>query len=153
MVQVFPFLAAVVALALGGMPALAHWGASSGLPSGLPSSEIAAVQGTTYRVGPDEEYAELQDIVDLLAPGDVVEVVARSSSYSGGIVFDQAGTDDTKITIRGIRVDGMRPVIDGAETTVEFRAGRHDRRPRWRRVHRGYGRARGRHHIPRAVGG
>jgi hypothetical protein len=122
MVRVFPFLAAVIALALGGTPALALWGASPGLSQGLPALGVAAVQGTTYRVGPDEDYAELQDIVDLLSPGDVVEVFARSSPYPGGIVFDQAGTDDAKITIRGIRIDGMRPVIEGDETTVEFRA-------------------------------
>src|SRR5262245_2030428 len=74
----------------------------------------------TYQVGPGKAYASLQDVVALLSPGDVVEVYGQPSAYAGGVVFSKSGTAANKITIRGVRVDGRRPVLSGATNTVQF---------------------------------
>lgn len=73
-----------------------------------------SAQAATYKVGPGEDYATIQDTLDLLGPGDVVEV-AGGQTYPGDLWFrdDQSGTPDAPVTIRGIAVDGQRPRIEG----------------------------------------
>ncbi|HMR11573.1 MAG TPA: hypothetical protein PKA88_37590, partial [Polyangiaceae bacterium] len=56
-----------------------------------------------------------------LKPGDIVEVDG-DATYSGGVVFDKAGTAASKITIRGVPKNGKRPVISGGTNTIEARA-------------------------------
>jgi len=85
---------------------------------GQTSSALLA----TYQVGPGKPYASLQAVAALLKPGDVVEVFAKTGSYAGDVILDRPGTAAAKITIRGVRVNGARPVIAGGTTTVEFRA-------------------------------
>ncbi len=51
---------------------------------------------------------------DVLVDGD--------QTYSGNVVFDSAGVAGNPIVVRGIRVDGQRPHIDGGVNTIEFRA-------------------------------
>jgi len=70
-----------------------------------------------YKVGPGEDYATIQDTLDLLGPGDVVEVTG-GQTYPGDLWFraDQSGTPDAPVTIRGIAVDGLRPRIEGVGT-------------------------------------
>ncbi|MBK7578712.1 MAG: hypothetical protein IPI67_00785 [Myxococcales bacterium] len=73
---------------------------------------------TTYKVGPTQQYKQLSAVAGLLAPGDLVEVDGNAT-YTGGVVFAKAGTAAKKITIRGLRVNGKRPVISGATNTIE----------------------------------
>jgi hypothetical protein len=91
-------------------------------PSGERTSQVASPVGATYQVGPGKPYADLQSVVSRLAPGDVVEVSGKSGAYPGGVVFRNAGTATNRITIRGIRVNGARPVISGSTNTVQFEA-------------------------------
>ncbi len=77
------------------------------------------VSADTYQVGPGRPYADLQSVTDLLQPGDIVEVDG-DQTYPGGVVFTQAGTVEQPITIRGIRVNGNRPVIQGGTNSVTF---------------------------------
>jgi hypothetical protein len=79
----------------------------------------AALWATTYHVGPGRTYTTLQQVVDLLQPGDLVEVDGNAT-YPGDVAFTQAGTARDPITIRGIRVQGHRPVISGGTNTVSF---------------------------------
>jgi hypothetical protein len=62
----------------------------------------------------------LNDVVSLLAAGDLVEVYEQSSPYAGGINFSKSGTKASPITVRGIRTNGARPVISGGDNTVQF---------------------------------
>src|SRR5574341_445963 len=74
----------------------------------------------TYRVGPGRAHTTLQDLVSVLNPGDVVEVDGNAT-YPGGVTFVRPGTADHPIVIRGIRVDGKRPILSGGTNTVHFR--------------------------------
>ncbi len=76
----------------------------------LPSTALAA----TYQVGPGKEYATVQDVLSMLAPGDVVEVQG-DQTYPGDLMFreEHSGTKEAPVTVRGIRVNGKRPIIAG----------------------------------------
>ncbi len=76
----------------------------------------------TYQVGPTRTYTTLQDVTGLLEPGDVVEVDG-DHTYPGDVSFTQEGAPDNKITIRGIRINGNRPIISGGTNTVAFITG------------------------------
>jgi hypothetical protein len=78
----------------------------------------------TYQVGPTRTYTTLQAVAPLLNPGDLVEVDGNAT-YPGDLIFTRVGTSVNKITIRGIRVNGLRPVISGGTNTVEFRLSDH----------------------------
>ncbi|HSU41644.1 MAG TPA: hypothetical protein VLJ38_18830, partial [Polyangiaceae bacterium] len=78
---------------------------------------------TTYEVGPGKAYASLQAVASLLKAGDTVKVYG-GATYAGGIRFTKSGTATSKITVLGMRVNGVRPVLSGGTTTVEF-AGNH----------------------------
>ena len=84
----------------------------------------AAASATTFQVGPSRPFKTLQDVAPSLLPGDVVEVDGNAT-YPGDLIFRVPGTDTNKITIRGIRVNGLRPVISGGTNTVEFRLSDH----------------------------
>jgi hypothetical protein len=79
---------------------------------------------TTYQVGPTRPFANLQAVAPILAPGDIVEVDGNVT-YPGDLIFRNPGTDTNKITIRGLRVSGIRPIISGGTNTVEFRLSDH----------------------------
>ena len=72
-----------------------------------------------YQVGPGRTYQNLEEVADLLNPGDVVEVDG-DHTYDGGVVFERPGTDALKIHIKGVRVNGRRPVISGGGNCVTF---------------------------------
>jgi MYXO-CTERM domain-containing protein len=82
------------------------------IPAVLLVPSVAAA--ATYQVGPDKPYQSIDEIVYDLEPGDVVEVDG-DATYSGDIHVrtDSSGTPDQKITLRGIRKNGRRPVIEG----------------------------------------
>ncbi|WP_437809813.1 right-handed parallel beta-helix repeat-containing protein [Sorangium sp. So ce1078] len=85
----------------------------------LDAEEQAA--GTTYQVGPSRSYKTIGDVADRLKPGDVVEVDGNAT-YSGNIRITKWGTPSAKITIRGKRVSGKRPVLKGGTNTIELNA-------------------------------
>jgi hypothetical protein len=80
----------------------------------------ADVRGV-YRVGPGQRFTTLQQVAPVLRPGDTVEVI---DDQVGDIVLSASGTPNSKITIRGVRHRGRRPVLLGGKTTLEI-AGNH----------------------------
>ena len=88
------------------------------------SGAAESAQAATYQVGPTRTLKKLQDVAPLLAPGDLVEVDGNAT-YPGDIIFTVPGTPTNKITIRGLRVNGLRPVLSGGTNTVEFRLSNH----------------------------
>jgi hypothetical protein len=76
----------------------------------------SAAVAATYQVGPDKPYQSIDEIVGDLEPGDTVEVDG-DATYSGDIHVrpDSTGTPQQKITLRGIRKNGKRPVISGGD--------------------------------------
>jgi len=77
------------------------------------------LSATTYRVGSGKPYANLQAVAPLLNPGDLVEVDGNAT-YTGDVLFTRPGSPSQKITIRGVRVAGLRPVLSGTLNTVTF---------------------------------
>ncbi len=75
--------------------------------------------GDTYLVGPARTYKSIQQVEALLDPGDLV-LVDGDAVYAGGITFSNAGDPGQPITIRGVKVNGSRPVIEGGNNVVEF---------------------------------
>lgn len=82
--------------------------------SGLASQALAA----TYSVGPSQEYKSLSEVVDKVNPGDVVEVDG-DATYPGGVHFERSATAAAKITIRGVKKNGKRPILSGGANTIE----------------------------------
>lgn len=81
---------------------------------------LAAQAGAaTYRVGPGEKIARISEVVDKLAPGDLVEV---TGDISDSFATTKSGTAEEPITIRGVK--GKRPKIDfaGAQNGITTRA-------------------------------
>lgn len=93
----------------------------SGAALGLLLAAASPARAATYEVGPDRMYPDLAAVADLLEPGDVVELDG-DVTYPGDVVFERPGTPEAPITIRGVRVNGKRPVISGGVNTVEARA-------------------------------
>jgi MYXO-CTERM domain-containing protein len=87
----------------------------------LPPCLVTSARATTYQVGPGRTYASPSAVANLLAPGDVVEIDGNHT-YAGGVVFSIPGTTSQKITIRGIRVGGQRPILSGGNNTIEAQA-------------------------------
>ena len=86
--------------------------AMSGVGAGVADAAI-------YRVGPGKTYARPHDVVSLLNPGDIVEVDGNTT-YPGNLTFTRPGTAVSPIVIRGIRVNGKRPILSGGTNTVHF---------------------------------
>lgn len=91
--------------------------------SSRPTTQFWAVLGTwvccglplvaaTHQVGPGKAYTNLQAVAALLKPGDVVEL-AGGTTYAGDVRFNVSGTKEAPITIRGVSVNGRRPVVAG----------------------------------------
>jgi hypothetical protein len=76
----------------------------------------------TYRVGNGQTYSGFSAL-PALKPGDVVEV--NGDATYPPVILRAAGTATAKITVRGIRVNGRRPVISGGTNTVDFEASHH----------------------------
>ena len=72
-----------------------------------------AVAGT-LSVGPGQMYAGIAAAMRDANPGDVIEVKG-GNTYPGMIWLreDSGGTKDKPVTIRGIKVEGKRPVLSG----------------------------------------
>jgi hypothetical protein len=116
-----------IAVLLAGFT-LAACGADTGATSDdldVAGDEDTAVREdaivATYEVGPGKPYATLDDVAWMLEPGDVV-TVQGDHTYPGNVVFENSGTNASKITILGIRVNGKRPRLSGGFNTMELRA-------------------------------
>ena len=74
----------------------------------------APAAASTLSVGPGKKYAGIADAMPDANPGDVIEVQG-GNTYPGMIWLreDQGGTKDQPVTIRGIKVEGKRPVLSG----------------------------------------
>lgn len=80
---------------------------------------ISPIFAENYEVGPSKNYSSLQELTDILSAGDTV-FVDGDNSYAGGVTFTEAGTVDHPIVIKGVPVNGKRPVISGGANTVHF---------------------------------
>jgi hypothetical protein len=84
----------------------------------------AVASATVHHVGPTRAYQAPADVLGLLAPGDTVEIDG-DHTYPGGLSFTRAGTAASPITIRGVPVNGKRPIIAGGYMTIEAYADHH----------------------------
>ncbi len=96
---------------------VALWSLLLACGSALPGSEVAG-RGRLFEVGPGKPYRTLQEITHLVGPGDEVKLHAQAEPYPGGVLFKKNGSAQRKITIRGVPVDGRRPVIAGGLWTL-----------------------------------
>jgi hypothetical protein len=83
----------------------------------------AAVHAETYRIGTSAE-ADHRQLGELpsLAPGDIVELEG-DTEYEGGFRFEDPGTEEMPIVVRGVG-GGARPRLVGGNNTIEA-AGNH----------------------------
>jgi chitodextrinase len=84
-----------------------------------PASATTSSGDNVYLVGPSRAYTSIQQVRSMLQPGDLV-LVDGDHVYTGGFAFSNAGTPDQPITIRGVKINGNRPVIEGGRDVVEF---------------------------------
>lgn len=75
---------------------------------------------TTYNVGPTQTYTTLNAVAGLLNPGDLV-LVDGDHVYPS-VLLTRPGTQAQPITIRGVRVNGNRPVLSGGTNTIEVQS-------------------------------
>ena len=75
---------------------------------------------TTYHVGPTQAYATLNNVAGLLNPGDLV-LVDGDHVYPS-VLLNHSGSQAQPITIRGVRVNGNRPILSGGTNTIEVQA-------------------------------
>lgn len=78
-----------------------------------------AVTSATYQVGPQKTYTRIQDVTSRVKAGDTV-LVDGNAQYAGDVKFTVAGTNVKPIVVKGIRIEGKRPVISGGTNTVHF---------------------------------
>lgn len=102
------------------------WMRRASLIAGVLFAPLACA--TTYQVGPTRASTSLNALfaaVDL-GPGDIVEVDGNVT-YAGDIVMPSAdgGAPGNPVTLRGIRVNGLRPRLNGGTNTIEFRLADH----------------------------
>jgi len=76
----------------------------------------------TYRVGSSRPYTTLGAVAPLVNAGDIVEVDGNATYAS--VRFARAGAPGNPVIVRGIRVNGKRPVISGGTNSIEI-AGDH----------------------------
>jgi len=79
----------------------------------------AELVSRVYQIGPTRSLHTLQEIAGSLSPGDLVEVDG-GNRLPGGIVFSRSGTAERPITIRGVKVNGRRPLIAGGRDVIDF---------------------------------
>jgi len=74
----------------------------------------AVVDGVrTFYVGPTHKFKKLQDVANLLEPGDLV-LVDGDVEYPDNVYLFKDGTPENPITIRGVTVNGRKPIIKNA---------------------------------------
>jgi len=74
----------------------------------------------TYLVGPTRPYLNLNAVAGLLNPGDLV-LVDGNQTYPSALLT-HSGNPGQPITIRGVRVNGNRPILSGGNNTIEVQS-------------------------------
>jgi hypothetical protein len=74
----------------------------------------------TYTVGSSRTYHNLNAVAGLLNPGDLV-LVDGDQLYPSALLT-RSGSQALPITIRGVRVNGNRPILSGGTNTIEVRS-------------------------------
>jgi len=93
------------------------------LPPPTQKGPTSADVSGAFEVGPGRKFPDLHSVAPLLGPGDVV-TLQGNARYRGGVRFSRPGAEGRPITIRGVVVDGKRPVIEGSVDSIEV-AGDH----------------------------
>ncbi|MGE0641886.1 MAG: hypothetical protein AB7G12_10940 [Thermoanaerobaculia bacterium] len=77
---------------------------------------------TVYHVGPSpgNDFAELTGVAPLVGPGDLVLV--EGNHVYAPVLFQNDGAPGSPIVVRGLRVAGARPVIEGGTNTIEIQS-------------------------------
>jgi hypothetical protein len=88
------------------------------------------VLATDHRVGPTRPFQTLQALLDArnIEPGDVIHVDGNHTYAVGsGVVVrsDDGGSTTLPVTIRGERIEGRRPVLQGGTNTIKFQSSNH----------------------------
>jgi len=86
------------------------------LAGGVVVAWAGSARADVYQVGPGRAYRQLQDL-PTLSPGDVIELDG-DATYDGDAEFYDNGSAAQPITIRGVEVNGARPVISGGTNTL-----------------------------------
>ncbi len=77
-------------------------------------------EATTYTVGSTRTYHSLNAVAGLLNPGDLV-LVDGDQTYPSALLT-RSGTQSQPFTIRGVRVNGNRPILSGGINTIEVQS-------------------------------
>ena len=91
----------------------------------------AAAEAATYQVGPTRPHANLTALFNAvnLGPGDLVEVDGNVIYDVGtpGVIMptEDGGAAGNPVTLRGIRVNNLRPHLRGGTNTIEFQLSDH----------------------------
>jgi hypothetical protein len=80
---------------------------------------VSVAFATNYQVGPSRTYTSLSQVVNLLNAGDSV-FVDGNQTYTGGVTFTRPGEAGKPVVIKGVRINGNRPVLSGGTNTVAF---------------------------------
>lgn len=72
-----------------------------------------------YHVGTSKENITIQSVLSLLAPGDVV-LVDGDATYSSEVTLSKSGTELAPITIKGLKINGKRPLLSGGTGKYGF---------------------------------
>src|SRR5450432_4143866 len=80
----------------------------------------APVAANTYLVGPTRQYLNLNAVAGLVNPGDLV-LVDGNQTYPSALLT-RSGTQALPITIRGVRINGNRPILSGGANTIEVQS-------------------------------
>ena len=80
----------------------------------------APLAAETFLVGPTRTYTQINQVAGLLDPGDLV-LVDGDNTYAPALL-DRNGSEALPITIRGVRVNGNRPVLSGGVNTIEVQS-------------------------------
>ena len=76
----------------------------------------------TWKIGPSQEHRQIEDIMQMLVAGDVVEVIG-DSDYAPFIMKNISGTPDLPIKIIGVEVNGKKPRFVGNHPDWEWTVG------------------------------
>ncbi len=76
----------------------------------------------TWRIGPSQEHRQIEDIMQMLVAGDVVEVIG-DADYAPFIMENISGTPELPIKIVGVEVNGKKPRFVGNHSDWEWTVG------------------------------
>jgi hypothetical protein len=86
----------------------------------LTAVAATPTSATTYMVGSTRTYHNLNAVAGMLNPGDLV-LVDGDQIYPSALLTN-SGTQAQPITIRGVRINGNRPILSGGNNTIEVQS-------------------------------